>query len=553
MNGAWNIDVTKGLTAAAIVACGLCALLAYATPYGLGVGGDATVYISAARRLAAGDGLTFLNNVNEPQALTQFPPLYPLLLAAGEAAGLGVLATGKLLALLSIAMAGGCTALLCYMRTRSLVVALLAGVLLAACSQLVHVHAQFMTEGPFIGLTMLALLLTAGYQLRGGGEGRGGGGADRGRAWPWLIAIGLVVVSAILFRFAAVSLAGAVALAMLLGGPGSCRDGWRDGWRGRVLGAVVALGAAGVAMGLLALRNRLLGAAPAGRNTGYVPLTPEWIDTFLLTLSGAVMPDNDLRWLGNGVVLLLGIGFVLVPVLRWAGRRPGQVGGDAGRVVDKVCWTFVLIYLPFLIICRIFVDAAIPSTYRLLAPAYIPMQILVVGAVSDLVLDRNFGRRLAARHFELPALRWAPVLVVAWLAWLGLEQTTAWAQGGRTRGFGYMSAAWRTSPTLAEVAKLPANTPIYSDGADAIQFLLGRESNGLPLVRFRTSGKVNPVLAQDLERIRLRLEADGGVVVYFKTIRRGDFLLSEEAAVEAFDLELLAEHADGRLWRRRDE
>ena len=58
-----------------------CYLLAISMRRGPGVGGDATIYITAARNLLAGKGLGLINPAGEFRLLPYFPPFYPLLLA----------------------------------------------------------------------------------------------------------------------------------------------------------------------------------------------------------------------------------------------------------------------------------------------------------------------------------------------------------------------------------------------------------------------------------------------------------------------------------------
>ena len=52
-----------------------------ATRPGIGVTPDSTVYIDAARNLAAGHGLTAFAADGQSRPLTHYPPLYPSMLA----------------------------------------------------------------------------------------------------------------------------------------------------------------------------------------------------------------------------------------------------------------------------------------------------------------------------------------------------------------------------------------------------------------------------------------------------------------------------------------
>jgi hypothetical protein len=67
-----------GLFLAAIVGG---SIVAVNTRIGAGVGGDATIYIVAARNLVAGEGLGWIHPDGTFQLLADFPPGYPLVLS----------------------------------------------------------------------------------------------------------------------------------------------------------------------------------------------------------------------------------------------------------------------------------------------------------------------------------------------------------------------------------------------------------------------------------------------------------------------------------------
>lgn len=62
---------------------------------------------------------------------------------------------------------------------------------------------------------------------------------------------------------------------------------------------------------------------------------------------------------------------------------------------------------------------------------------------------------------------------------------------------------------------LDARTPVYSNADSAIRFLRPGPGGGLPAKADVRSGRPNPFYREELERLRARLEGDGGVIVYF--------------------------------------
>lgn len=56
--------------------------LLYSTPGGIGLHPDSVVYIGVARNLLRGDGITFFDDAGDIAAVTHYPPLFPMTIAA---------------------------------------------------------------------------------------------------------------------------------------------------------------------------------------------------------------------------------------------------------------------------------------------------------------------------------------------------------------------------------------------------------------------------------------------------------------------------------------
>src|SRR3954452_16292113 len=70
---AWMLVIALGASGAAIAF--------YATKNGVGITYDSTVYVDAARHIAAGYGFTVNSGTQDSGPVTHYPPLYSLLLA----------------------------------------------------------------------------------------------------------------------------------------------------------------------------------------------------------------------------------------------------------------------------------------------------------------------------------------------------------------------------------------------------------------------------------------------------------------------------------------
>jgi hypothetical protein len=67
-----------------------------ATHLGIGLYPDSIVYIGTARSILNGDGVRFLNDIGQIAPVTQYPPLYSLMIAALGVLGLDPLDGGAL-------------------------------------------------------------------------------------------------------------------------------------------------------------------------------------------------------------------------------------------------------------------------------------------------------------------------------------------------------------------------------------------------------------------------------------------------------------------------
>ncbi len=139
------------------------ALVTYATTFGPGVGGDATIYLTSAQNLLAGNGLGWTEADGSFRLLPYTPPFYPLVLSAlgllvrdmvAGARWLNVILFGA-----TIALAG----LFFYRNTGRLWLAAIFSGLLAASPVIVGVQVWAMSESLFLLLGFSGLLVLLDY------------------------------------------------------------------------------------------------------------------------------------------------------------------------------------------------------------------------------------------------------------------------------------------------------------------------------------------------------------------------------------------------------
>ena len=173
--------------------------------------------------------------------------------------------------------------------------------------------------------------------------------------------------------------------------------------------------------------------------------------------------------------------------------------------------------MAFLLLSLSFFDAQTSLDARILSPAYLTALILVVSALARWLPGRPARLRWAA-------LGLAAVFLAAQL-FAGARMALR-LNGGEEKG--YTSPAWRSSRLLKQVAGLPPETPIYSNGQDVIYLLTGKPAFGLPREISPNTLKVNPAFDAEMQAMRSALETHNGVLVIFETLQdRRRYLPSE--------------------------
>lgn len=495
----WRIAVS------AAAALALAALVLHATArFGPGVSPDSVYYLSAARSLAGGEGLTTF----EGRPLVDWPPLFPALLAAGDLVGLDPLDGARLV---NAGLAGLTVLLAGLWLGRALCsgpLFLVAIVFVATAPALTRVALMAWSEPLFLCLTFACLAATGRHLATG-----------RRRH---LAAAAVTAAAAALTRYAGLPIYLAVGLSLLL------RPGWR---RGRRAGsAVLFLAAAGTPALLWVVRNQRLAGEPAGERAaaatplasnlrGSVHQVAQWFFPSGTAATGEVPPGAYVS------AFLLAALLAALVALGVRELRPGRRArpGRASVLETLPFAAFVAAYWSFSVAAASLV-AMDPLNQRLMSPVLLPLACLVFVAADR--LPEALGGGPARR-------RVAAVVVALVLAWPAL----AGALGGaralpryRAEGIvGYSTRDWRRPELAAALRRLPAGAPVFSNAPDALYFLTGIEAGWTPSRARYRSGEA---LAGEREAFRRRLcQASPAYLVWLDTVERS-YLYPEGEVLE---------------------
>ena len=475
-----------GWPLAIIALLGTAHLLVRTSTFGVAINADAVTYMSTAESLVAGEGLRTFSDGK----YVNWPPAFPLLLAAFRVAGFELAEAGRLLnaAILgATALVVGLWLLRC-LRHRAL--ALLGAVSMATSLPLCHVSSYLISEPAFILFILLALVPLDSFL-----KGRGGRTA---------FAVAIVFASlAATTRYlgATVIVAGVSMLLFRRTVPLSAK--LKDA---TIYGALSSL-----PLAISMLRNQAVSGTPTGARfekdaSGYSVFDSfiQLADTTYIGLLPATAP-NWVGYLLLGGVTLVGLGIVLVWVDAARGRAPTSIHSKEASAIYP-CAVFSAIYLFVLVATAGNTTEEIIGA-RYVAPVYAPLAIVAIA-----LLDRFLALQ-AQGPLKAIKLTVASLALAAAFANIGIASLKNWQLTEKslaTGYYGYSTRPWAQSATVAHLKSNGIAAPVYSNDPAAVYYLATAP------MRVRS---VPNVLAREkcaawLRRIR---EAGGAHVVWFHT------------------------------------
>ncbi len=524
--------VTGGrLGAAFLVGALACVIVALATASpGPGLDPDAMSYLGAAQSLVRYDVYRVptsswaASDSSEP--LSHFPPGFSTAIAVPVREGLSPVQSARLL----IVLAAFCTwagIVLLVSAAAGTSAGVMTGVVALATPALLNVHLSVLSEPLFLALLVAILagivkIIDPGRRLRGRREWRGVWAA----AWT-----GLLLVAAVMLRYAGVALVGAAAIAALIG-PVDPRRRWRT----RLIRLALVSVPAACALSAWLVRSVQIAGAKSVRALGLYGNLGETVREGLGTARDWLVPAGDGQWRGP-VAWILGAGAVLLAIHAWRQRRQGaaavawlrqspEIDVHRAAVLLRAVVLTGGVYLAFVAVSRAVADPSIPFDERILAPAILLAEIGLGVALALWWPGRGQVARVAAGF-----------VVIAWLFASAVTSATR-VQFALEDGNDFAGSDWRDSPTVAWV-RAPdggAYRVLYTNWPAALYFNAGRPSHDVPDVTD----------ALTLRRFRDRLARSHGVVVAFSAPNSD--VAPPDSVARVLGLRQIARFSDGSVW-----
>jgi hypothetical protein len=487
-------------------------MILWITPRGPGIQPDSIVYLNGAKSLLAGKGF-----LNHGIPITHFPPLYSLTLAATNLAANNLLRAVRFLNAVLFGTNLVLAALGVYFSTeRSWLTTTCAVIFFLASAPLVAIHAWALTEPLFITLTLVFVLLLSMYVNR--------------PTLFLLIASALALGLAIITRYIGLAFIPAGLLIVFFG---KQDQRLRRRFRDVLIWALPAC----APLAILSIINKLSAGSTSDRSFVYHPISE------LQYLGGII--DNGLKFIAP----------VSLPAWVWpaffgllAGLLIGRLGlfsilhpkeihwRSMGFLVPATCFMMLASYLFILYLSLSFFDASTPLDSRLLSPIFLLLMAGGFPAAWNL-----------ARYLKKPVLWWSFLALIALSISMKTIDAIRSAESIRENGLGFTSTQWRQSESIMFVNSLGKDAKIYSNGADILGFLTGRQALSVPREKSPTTLIPNPDYTEELGIMCNDIVDNGAFLVYFNMLGR-TYIPTQEEVKSACHLSVLENLADGKVY-----
>ncbi|MDX9863922.1 MAG: hypothetical protein RBT34_03865 [Anaerolineaceae bacterium] len=469
------------------------ALMIAVTPHGIGLVNDSVGYVAGARNMLGGLGYSRLTGDGSPRPITNYPPMFSILLAGIGLFGVDAIPAAQYLNIFLMGLNVFLMGVTVRKATGSSLLSLLGAVVFLVSSPVIRSHSFAMTEPLYLALAFGVLLSLL--------EGQ------RTRRWYWLAVSGVLASLATLTRYVGISLyaTGAVALLVL------CPDAMKAGiaWGKRVQHGLIFLGAGIPTVMVWLVRNYLVSSNVGNRQVIFHSVPMDKINEGLLNFWGWLLPER-----GGLVENLLGFwGIVLFMIVlglaAWAilaAVREFQHKGQKLAVESsRFAWINALqalSYLAVLLLSLMFFDASPIFEDRILLLFEVPLIVVAMAGLGWL------WKRKANW------LRWTVVLFSVALLLSLSEDSLDVVKELRKDGQGFAHSAVQESQVIAAAAALPEDVLLYSNRVTALYIVADKPAYVLPSPMNPATQGPREGYAEDVAMIREKVLAGEGAIVF---------------------------------------
>ena len=478
-----------------------------ATHLGIGLYPDSIVYIGTARSILNGDGLRFLNDMGQIAPVTQYPPLYSLMIAALGVLGLDPLDGARWISLCFYAANAFLAAWIVQRVTSSIWASWLACFLALTAFPMIYISSQALTEPIFICFVLLALIMLGDFFTTG----------ESSRLYSAALLIGI----SCLVRYVGLAFLATGGFAILVFSRTSCTARLRDAAKFGILGSFPLaiwvtrnLFSAGNAV------NRTFSFHPPGLND----LLPA-IDTAGYWLLPISIVEN-IPWLSRTVVAL-----ALLSII-WGLARKSYLRNHYIQLL--AFW--IAGYGSFLLVSMSLNDQPLYFDTRTLALPYMAVMMLALCIMTDLQEKRS-----------MPPLGSRPAIAI--LLTLQIINGSVWLRQSYSDGIGFATEQWRTSELIGFVKNAREPLVFFSNAPDFLATLANKPAQMIPRKVNPDTYKPNEHYAAEFDSLREQLIKPNTVLVYFDDDNRLWYLPSPAELERNLPLQVIKTAREGIVYR----
>lgn len=424
-------------------------LVWYCTVWGSGLISDSFQYIASARNLALGKMLGYQNENGITIPLTQYPPLFPVTLAAFEMMHVDSLDAARILNATLFAANIWLVGISIHKISRSTGFSLLGALLTALSQVLLETHAWVLSEPLFIFLSLLAFYWLGIY-------------FETGRQ-RWLLISALAGSLVLLTRYVGLALL-PVALIVIVWKTGVPR---RRKWIDIGLYSLIVL----LPMILWSAKNFLQSGQLNNRSLQWVPLTSKNINSLVTTGITWFVPERLVmgreRWAVWAIIIL----FIVFGFTLYFGNRKSSLHIKVFTPLKQPLVLLHVIYIPcyvgMVIASKMFFDSNIGMTDRMFSPLLV--SLIIPGSALCASLWKNSKKNVRLFIFA------ASIYLLIYFTVTATPMVRKFHQ----QGIGLARKTWQTSEVIQSLPEY-SSMPIFSNSPSTLYFWTGKTGGGIP-------------------------------------------------------------------------
>ena len=456
----------------------------YTTAQGVGLSPDSVTYIGVADSLIQGKGLVVPFGFPPFNHLTQFPPLYSILIATLSLLGPSLQVSARILNLIILIFFYlVANKLLRQIETNLLSVRFLILTLIGVSATFLTITSMVWSETLMITLGLFGFYLLLSNTERNN----------------YLITIftGFIFALAILTRYAAITYLGAAILYKLLL---IKRNNLKQ-----KLNQILLLSIPGFLLlsGWLFLNSYTAGTA-TNRSFNFHMLTYSHLQELMTTISGWFLIPNTAPTIIK--LLLISILFLVFFIL--FARELNQVIKNSSSSLTFLLMLFIIVYAFFIILSEVFLDANIPLDFRILSPLFISLIFLILPLSRKLI---SLNGKSSFFKISIPA-------ILLTMSILSISNNLEAIRFIHNNGTGFAQLYEKDSEIFTFLKQQPMSTIFVSNAPEPAYFFTNHPVYSLPKNYLQMSQTANPEYDTQMTMLKEQFTTADGMFIIFNGI-----------------------------------